>query len=375
VKTFVLLCSEEDPISPRGVKITSPKTPPPGGRGLKRELVKSPSLLGEGDLGGEADDHPGEGREGGKIKKKKIKQLSMSLSWKQSVKDFETYLRLEKSLSENSIAAYTDDVLKLERYFSEKGRYKNPAVVTYDDLKDFLAWFASDNQNARTQSRTISGIRAFFRFLLIEGEIEENPASLIESPKIGLKLPEVLSEEEIDSLIGVIDLSKPEGHRNKAIIETLYGCGLRVSELVGLRLTDIHAAEGFITVTGKGNKQRLVPISNTALKEIKNYKFYRNKLPVIHDQNIVFLNRRGRGLTRAMIFTIIKDLGAKAGIRKKISPHTFRHSFATHLVQGGADLRAVQEMLGHESILTTEIYTHIDRTFLRDTLIMFHPRA
>lgn len=299
----------------------------------------------------------------------------MSLSWKQAIKDFETYLRLEKSLSENSIAAYTDDVLKLERYFSEKGRDRNPAVVTYNDLKDFLAWFASDNQNARTQSRTISGIRAFFRFLLIEGEIEENPASLIESPKIGLKLPEVLSEEEIDSLIGVIDLSKPEGHRNKAIIETLYGCGLRVSELVGLRLTDIHTAEGFITVTGKGNKQRLVPISNTALKEIQNYKFYRNKLPVIHDQNIVFLNRRGRGLTRAMIFTIIKDLGAKAGIRKKISPHTFRHSFATHLVQGGADLRAVQEMLGHESILTTEIYTHIDRTFLRDTLIMFHPRA
>jgi integrase/recombinase XerD len=299
----------------------------------------------------------------------------MSLSWKQSIKDFETYLRLEKSLSENSIAAYADDVLKLERYFSERGNGRSPAGVTYNDLKDFLAWFAADNKNTRTQSRTISGIRAFFRFLLIEDEIKENPASLIESPKIGLKLPEVLSEEEIDSMIGVIDLSKPEGHRNKAIIETLYGCGLRVSELVGLRLTDIHATEGFIAVTGKGNKQRLVPISNTALKEINNYKFYRNKLPVIHDQNIAFLNRRGRRLTRAMIFTIIKDLSAKAGIRKKISPHTFRHSFATHLVQGGADLRAVQEMLGHESILTTEIYTHIDRTFLRDTLIMFHPRA
>ncbi|HEM48615.1 MAG TPA: tyrosine recombinase XerD, partial [Caldithrix sp.] len=169
--------------------------------------------------------------------------------------------------------------------------------------------------------------------------------------------------------------SKPEGHRNKAIIETLYGCGLRVSELVNLRLTDIHYSEGFVTVTGKGNKQRLVPVSNKALKEIDNYKPYRNSLRVIHDPNIIFLNRRGKKLTRAMIFTIIKDLSAKAGIRKKISPHTFRHSFATHLVEGGADLRAVQEMLGHESILTTEIYTHIDRSFLRDTLLMFHPRA
>jgi integrase/recombinase XerD len=176
-------------------------------------------------------------------------------------------------------------------------------------------------------------------------------------------------------MISAIDLSKPEGHRNKAIVETLYGCGLRVSELVNLRLTDIHYNEGFVTVTGKGNKQRLVPVSNKALKEIDNYKSYRNSLRVIHDPNIIFLNRRGKKLTRAMIFTIIKDLAAKAGIRKKISPHTFRHSFATHLVEGGADLRAVQEMLGHESILTTEIYTHIDRSFLRDTLLMFHPRA
>jgi integrase/recombinase XerD len=299
----------------------------------------------------------------------------MSLSWKQAIKDFETYLRLEKSLSENSIEAYTEDVLKLERFFAEKSSGITPAGTTFEDLKDFLAWFAADNQNARTQSRTISGIRAFFRFLLIEGEIEENPASLIESPKIGLKLPEVLSVAEIDSLIGAIDLSKPEGHRNKAIIETLYGCGLRVSELVSLRITDIHFSEGFVTVTGKGNKQRLVPISNKALKEIDIYKHDRNRLPLIHDQNIVFLNRRGRRLTRAMIFKIVRDLAARAGIRKKISPHTFRHSFATHLVEGGADLRAVQEMLGHESILTTEIYTHIDRSFLRDTLIMFHPRA
>jgi len=299
----------------------------------------------------------------------------MSLPWKQAIKDFETYLRLEKSLSENSIEAYINDVFKLERFFKEKKGDTLPVNVKYSDLKEFLSWFNIENQNARTQSRVLSGIRSFFRFLLIEGEIKENPASLIESPKIGLKLPEVLSIDEIDRMIGAIDLSKPEGHRNKAIIETLYGCGLRVSELVNLRLTDIHYAEGFIMVTGKGNKQRLVPVGNKALKEIDIYKTDRAKLPVIHDGNILFLNRRGRKLTRAMIFTIIKDLALKADIRKKISPHTFRHSFATHLIEGGADLRAVQEMLGHESILTTEIYTHIDRSFLRDTLIMFHPRA
>lgn len=299
----------------------------------------------------------------------------MSLLWEQALKDFETYLRLEKSLSENSISAYADDVLKLERFFDENGSDRKPEDVTYNDLKDFLTWFGKENQNARTQSRTISGIRAFFRFLLIEGEINENPATLIESPKVGMKLPEVLTVDEIDRIAGAIDLSRAEGHRNKAIIETLYGCGLRVSELINLRLTDIHYGEGFITVTGKGNKQRLVPISNKALKEIEIYKEDRNKLKRIYDQNIIFLNRRGRKLTRAMIFEIIRDLASRAGIRKNISPHTFRHSFATHLIEGGADLRAVQEMLGHESILTTEIYTHIDRNFLRDTLMMFHPRA
>lgn len=299
----------------------------------------------------------------------------MSLGWKQSFRNFETYLRLEKSLSENSIEAYLNDVSKLENFFIVTGSEITPANVSYNDLKSFLAWYSTDNKNARTQSRVLSGIRAFFRFLLIEGEIDENPASLLESPKTGLKLPEVLSVAEIDSMIDQIDLSKPEGHRNKAIIETMYGCGLRVSELVNLRMTDIHYAEGFVIVTGKGNKQRLVPVSGKALKEIDIYKLDRNRLPVIYDQNVMFLNRRGRKLTRAMIFTIIKDLGVKAGIRKNISPHTFRHSFATHMIEAGADLRAVQEMLGHESILTTEIYTHIDRSFLRDTLIMFHPRA
>ena len=299
----------------------------------------------------------------------------MSLGWRQSFRNFETWLRLEKSLSENSVEAYLNDVEKLERYFAETGSNTGPTDVSYKDLKGFLSWYGADNQNTRTQSRTLSGVRAFYKYLLIEGEIEENPASLIESPKIGLKLPEVLSVEEIDSMIDQIDLSKQEGHRNKAMIETLYGCGLRVSELVNLRLTDIHYSEGYVIVTGKGNKQRLVPVSDKALREIDNYKHYRNLLPVIHDQNVLFLNRRGSGLTRAMIFTIIKDLAAKAGIKKNISPHTFRHSFATHMIAAGADLRAVQEMLGHESILTTEIYTHIDRSFLRDTLIMFHPRS
>lgn len=299
----------------------------------------------------------------------------MSLSWKQSFKNFENYLRLEKSLSENSIEAYLNDIQKLERFTNESGREMNPASVTYSDLKEFIGWFGAENLNTRTQARVISGIRAFFKFLLIDGEINENPSSLMESPRTGLKLPQVLSVAEIDRMVDAIDLSKHEGHRNKAIIETLYGCGLRVSELVNLRLTDIHYGEGFVSVTGKGNKQRLVPVSSKALKEIDLYKIDRNRLPVIYDENIVFLNRRGKRLTRAMIFTIIKDLAGMAGITKKVSPHTFRHSFATHMIEAGADLRAVQEMLGHESIITTEIYTHIDRSYLRDTLIMFHPRS
>ena len=299
----------------------------------------------------------------------------MGLTWKQSFKDFETYLRLEKSLSQNSIEAYLNDASKLERFFTEQVKNTLPSEVKYSDLKEFLVWFNDDNKNARTQSRILSGLRAYFKFLLIEGEIKDNPSSLIESPKIGLKLPEVLSIEEIDRMIDAIDLSKPEGHRNKAIIETLYGCGLRVSELVGLKMTDIHYDEGYVMVMGKGSKQRLVPVSNKALREIDMYKVDRNRLSVVKDGNILFLNRRGSKLTRVMIFTIIKDLAAKAGIHKNISPHTFRHSFATHMIEAGADLRAVQEMLGHESILTTEIYTHLDRSYLRDTLMMFHPRS
>lgn len=301
--------------------------------------------------------------------------LLMSLSWKQSLKDFESYLKIERSLSENTVLAYLDDAGKLERYFSEKQIERNPDSVTSPDLQDFLLWLAESKSTSRTQSRVISGIRAFFRFLLIEGEISENPATLIESPKTGLKLPGVLSVDEINRMIAMIDLSKPEGHRNKAIIETLYGCGLRVSELINMRLTDIHEREGFIVVTGKGNKQRLVPIGRVALKEINLYKKKRDQMSVIYDQNILFLNRRGKKLGRAMIFHITKELAAMAGIKKNIHPHTFRHSFATHMVQAGADLRAVQEMLGHESIMTTEIYTHIDRTFLREQINKYHPRA
>ena len=299
----------------------------------------------------------------------------MSLTWKQSIKNFATYLRLEKSLSENSVEAYLNDVSKLEKYFTVTERDITPDKVNYPELREFLIWYSKDNLNTRTQSRVLSGIRAFYKFLLIEGEIDENPSLLLESPKIGLKLPEVLSETEIENILAAIDLSVAEGHRNKAIIETLYGCGLRVSELVNLRLTDIHYREEFVVVTGKGNKQRLVPIGTAALKAIELYKPDRNSLAVVKDQNVLFLNRRGSKLTRAMIFTIIKDLAVAAKISKNISPHTFRHSFATHMIEAGADLRAVQEMLGHESILTTEIYTHIDRSFLRDTLIMFHPRA
>jgi integrase/recombinase XerD len=238
-----------------------------------------------------------------------------------------------------------------------------------------VAFIAARNDAVRTQARVISGIRSFYSYLLVENFITDNPSLLPELPKTGMKLPEVLSVEEIDRMVASIDLSQPAGHRNRAIIETLYGCGLRVSELVNMRLTDIHRGEGFVTVTGKGNKQRLVPIGSVTLKEIDNYMERRMMMPAIIDTNILFLNRRGRRLTRVMVFNIVRDCAAAVGITKTISPHTLRHSFATHLVEGGADLRAIQEMLGHESITTTEIYTHIDRSYLRDTVLMYHPRA
>jgi integrase/recombinase XerD len=299
----------------------------------------------------------------------------MTDAWAEAVKGFGRYLRIERSLSSNSVGAYLNDVRKLRDYIHENRNDANPSDLTYKDLSDFIAFIAGGRDSARTQARLISGVRSFCRYLILEKIITDDPSALLESPRTGKKLPEVLSVAEIDMIINAIDLSTPEGHRNKAIIETMYSCGLRVSELVNMKLTDIHRSEGFVVVTGKGNKQRLVPAGTVALREIDNYLARRMTMPVITDQNILFLNRRGKKLSRVMVFTIIKRLAEAAGIKKTISPHTLRHSFATHLVEGGADLRAVQEMLGHESITTTEIYTHIDRSYLRDTLLMYHPRS
>ncbi len=292
--------------------------------------------------------------------------------WIELIKDFEFYLRLEKSLSENTISAYILDITKFANYSA-----KNPGDILLSDLEAFITDLNAIEIAARSQARMISGIKAFFDFLIQEDTIDSNPADLLELPKIGRKLPEVLSVEEIDLIESMIDLSKPEGHRNKAIIETLYSCGLRVSELTNLKISNLYFNDGFIIVTGKGSKQRLIPIGEKAIDDINFYKMhYRNTLVIAEDaRDFLFLNRRGQPLTRVMIFTIVKELAEMAGIKKNISPHTFRHSFATHLVEGGADLRAVQEMLGHESILTTEIYTHIDREYLKQIVNEFHPRS
>ncbi|MFW5886773.1 MAG: site-specific tyrosine recombinase XerD [Bacteroidota bacterium] len=298
--------------------------------------------------------------------------------WKEFERDFINYLRLEKSLSENSIQAYSADLSKLMSYFECKGENeKSPVDVTALDLKNFIKWVNELGVNERTQARVVSGIRAFYKFLMLEDIMDNNPAKLLDLPKIGRRLPDVLSLVEIDDLISAVDLSKPEGQRNKAMLEILYSCGLRVSELVNLKLTNLYFNEGFMRIIGKGNKERLIPISSKAIKEIELYLHDRNRLPVIFkdSENILFLNRRGKKLTRVMVFTIIKKLAEQIGLKKTISPHTFRHSFATHLIEGGADLRAVQEMLGHESIITTEIYTHLDNAYLRNSILQFHPRA
>ncbi len=299
------------------------------------------------------------------------------MDWSRYTTSYKAFLKIERSLSGNSVAAYLSDLDKLTAFFETRGYDLQPEEVTYSHLKELLVWAGELGMSPRSQSRMISGIKSFFKYLLIDEKITSNPAELLESPKSGRKLPVVLSVTEIDRIIAAIDLSKPEGHRNKAMLETLYSCGLRVSELIDLRITNLFFSQGFIKVTGKGNKERLVPISDKAVHEIEKYmEHFRNSLmPVKGAENIVFLNRRGNKLTRIMIFTIVKSLAQKAGIRKQISPHTFRHSFATHLVEGGADLRAVQEMLGHESILTTEIYTHLNREYLRDVIIRYHPRS
>ena len=298
------------------------------------------------------------------------------MNWKIHLKGFKSFLALEKSLSKNSIQAYLRDVEKLMQYFEIKELNISPQKVTHQHLQEFIKWINEIGLSAGSQARILSGLKAFYKYLILEDIVEDNPTELIESPRIGRKLPDVLSVEEISILIDKVDLSKPEGERNKAILETLYGCGLRVSELNELKISNLFFNEEFIKVIGKGDKERLVPIGKTAIKHINIYlENIRNHQEIKKgDEDILFVNRRGGKLSRVMIFLIIKDLVEKCGIKKKISPHTFRHSFATHLVDGGADLRAVQEMLGHESITTTEIYTHLDRNYLKDAILNHHPR-
>lgn len=298
------------------------------------------------------------------------------MKWDSYLNGYKAFLQLEKSLSGNTVEAYLHDVRRLIQFLESTGEEIQPAQVDVKHLQALLKWVTELGMTPRTQSRMLSGLKSFYKYLLLENIVKADPTELLDAPRIGRKLPVVLTSSEIDAMIGVIDLSKPEGDRNKAILETLYGCGLRVTELVELKITSLYFPEGFVRIVGKGNKERLVPIGHSAQRQITIYRErVRSLLPVQHGQeDYLFLNRRGSRLTRAMIFSIVKDLADKAGIKKTVSPHTFRHSFATHLVEGGADLRAVQEMLGHESITTTEIYTHLDREYLRSTIIQYHPR-
>ena len=299
------------------------------------------------------------------------------MDWQPSLRGFKAYLKLERSLSANTIEAYLHDVDKLMQFFMSRSEDKDPAKVTRTDLKNFLIWVNELGMIPPTQARVLSGLKAFFKFLVLENKMEVDPSALLESPKMTRKLPDTLNILEINSIIDAIDLSKPEGMRNKAILETLYGRGLRVSELTGLRISNLYLDIEFIKILGKGNKERLVPIGSEAIKFLKIFlKEIRVHIRVKPGkEDYVFLNRRGSPISRVMVFLIIKDLAKTAGIKKSISPHTFRHSFATHLIEGGADLRAVQEMMGHESNTTTEIYTHLDRDYLRETIVHFHPRS
>lgn len=290
------------------------------------------------------------------------------------INKYKAYLQLEKALSENSVDAYLTDLDKLLRYVSDE--HKDYKTITYEDLQHFVAGLRDLGIHPRSQARIISGIKSFYRYLLLDGYITLDPTELLESPKIGMKIPEVLTESEINNLLDTIDLSKPEGQRNRAMLEVLYSCGLRVSELTSLRYSDVYFEEEFIRVEGKGSKQRLVPISETAIREIRNYLYDRNLITVKKGfEDTLFLSRRGTALSRIMVFHVIKQQTELAGIKKNVSPHTFRHSFATHLLEGGANLRAIQAMLGHESIATTEIYTHIDREALRREILEHHPRS
>ena len=297
------------------------------------------------------------------------------MNWNSYIKSFQSYLKIERGLSKNTIDNYTFDLERLCKYLEEHTISISPEKISDDIIQEFI-YSVSKEVNARSQARIISGLKSFFSYLIFEDYRNDSPLELIETPKIGRKLPDTLSLEDIDKLILSIDLSTPEGERNRAIIETLYSCGLRVSELINLKISDLFFDEGFIKITGKGNKQRFVPIANTTQKYITNYKEYiRNQLTISKGfEDTLFLNRRGKQLTRAMIFTIIKSLAIKSNIKKNISPHTLRHSFATHLLENGADLRSIQMMLGHESITTTEIYVHLDRKHLTSILNNFHPR-
>lgn len=293
------------------------------------------------------------------------------------INGFSAYIKLEKSLSANSNEAYMHDVELLYEFLQEKHPEKNAEKLTLDLLQQFIQWINERNLSARSQARIISGIKAFYKYLLLENIIADDPTTLLETPKLGRKLPEFLTIEEIDTMLNAIDLSTAEGQRNRAMLETLYSSGLRVSELISLKKSNSFFDIGFLKITGKGNKERLVPIGSSAIKHINIYEeSFRRQLKIkTGNDDILFLNRRGAQLTRVMVFTIIKKLAVKIQLKKKISPHTFRHSFATHLIEGGADLRAVQEMLGHESITTTEIYTHLDRDYLRQEIMQHHPRA
>tara|TARA_R110002012_G_scaffold85005_2_gene212058 strand:+ start:22816 stop:23721 length:906 start_codon:yes stop_codon:yes gene_type:complete len=297
------------------------------------------------------------------------------MNWQQAIKDYQNYLKIERGLSQNSISSYVMDLQKLVHFLEASSIDEKPVEISREIVQQFIYAIAK-TVSPRTQARVISGLKGFFTYLVFEDYREDNPMDLIETPKIGRKLPDTLSVEEINDLINAIDLSKPEGERNRAILETLYGCGLRVSELINLKLSDLYFEEDFIKVTGKGNKQRFVPISRVNQKYINIYwKEVRVHLPIQKEhEDFVFLNRRGKQLTRAMIFTIVKRLAEQIGLKKNISPHTFRHSFATHLLENGADLRAIQQMLGHESITTTEVYMHVNRTHLTQVLKDFHPR-
>ncbi|HMW10713.1 MAG: site-specific tyrosine recombinase XerD [Bacteroidetes bacterium] len=290
---------------------------------------------------------------------------------------FSAYIKLEKSLSANSNEAYMHDVELLYEFLLETHPEKNVEKLTLDHLQEFIQWINERNLSARSQARIISGVKAFYKYLLLENIISDDPTTLLETPKLGRKLPEFLTIEEVDAMLNAIDLSTAEGQRNRAMLETLYSSGLRVSELISLKKSNSFFDIGFLKITGKGNKERLVPIGSSAIKHINIYEeSFRRQLKIkTGNDDILFLNRRGAQLTRVMVFTIIKQLAIKIQLKKKISPHTFRHSFATHLIEGGADLRAVQEMLGHESITTTEIYTHLDRDYLRQEIMQHHPRA